>query len=135
MLLRYEQRMRWEVDDLGELMSGKSLAFGYESCWLWVWSLEMVQRCGGYTYEQGELRGRVRKERRGKEMDGCPLILPSLQECSVTMHKDCQEVSRSTLVKGIESKMTALIWCAVPGFLWWNCTIFGFACSCVCTSH
>jgi hypothetical protein len=30
----------------------------------------MVQRCGGYTYEQGELRGRVGKERGGKEMDG-----------------------------------------------------------------
>jgi hypothetical protein len=27
----------------------------------------MVQRCGGYTYEQGGLRGRVGKERGGKE--------------------------------------------------------------------
>jgi hypothetical protein len=56
--------------------SGRSLAFGYESCRLWVWSLEMVQRCcrgEGYTYEQGELRGRVGKERGGKETDGCPL--------------------------------------------------------------
>jgi hypothetical protein len=35
--------------------------FRYESHRLWVWSLEMVprQRCGEYTYEQGELRGIV----------------------------------------------------------------------------
>jgi hypothetical protein len=33
---------------------------------------EVLQRCGGYTYEQGELRGRV-EERRGKETDRCPL--------------------------------------------------------------
>jgi hypothetical protein len=44
-LLRYKQRKKWEVDDFGESMSGKSLAFGYESHWLWVWSLEIVQRC------------------------------------------------------------------------------------------
>jgi hypothetical protein len=37
----------------------------------------MVQRCGGYTYEQGELRGRVRKEREDKEMDRCPLTVPA----------------------------------------------------------
>jgi hypothetical protein len=29
----------------GESTSGKSPAFRYESCKLWVWSLEMVQRC------------------------------------------------------------------------------------------
>jgi hypothetical protein len=34
----------------------------------------MVQRCGGYTYEQGELRDRVRKERGGNEIDRHPLI-------------------------------------------------------------
>jgi hypothetical protein len=28
-----------------------------------VWSLEIVQRCWGYTYEQGKRRG---EERRGK---------------------------------------------------------------------
>jgi hypothetical protein len=68
-------------------------------------------------------------------MDGCPLTLPPLQKCSIMMHKDCQEVARSALVKGIELKMAALIWHAVPGYLRWNCAIFGFACSCVCTSH
>jgi hypothetical protein len=31
----------------------------------------MVQRCGGNTYEQGE--SRRGEERRGKEMDVCPL--------------------------------------------------------------
>jgi hypothetical protein len=36
---------------------------------------EVLQRCGGYTYEQGEFRGRVGKERGGKEMDGCPLTV------------------------------------------------------------
>jgi hypothetical protein len=34
-----------------------------------VWSLEIVQRCGGSTYEQG----RVGEERGGKETDRCPL--------------------------------------------------------------
>jgi hypothetical protein len=63
MLLRYKWRKEQKVDNFGESMPGKSLAFGYESHQLWVWSLEMVQRCGGYTYEQGELRGRVGKER------------------------------------------------------------------------
>jgi hypothetical protein len=58
---------------LGESTSGKSLAIRYKSRRLWVWFLEMVQRCGEYTYKQGELRGIVREERRGKETDGCPL--------------------------------------------------------------
>jgi hypothetical protein len=31
---------------------------------------EVLQRYGGYTYEQGELRGRVGRERGGKETDG-----------------------------------------------------------------
>jgi hypothetical protein len=68
-------------------------------------------------------------------MDGCPLTLPPLQKHGITTREDRQEVSRSALVKGIESKMAALIWCAAPGYLRWNCTIFGFACSCVCTSY
>jgi hypothetical protein len=108
--------------------SGKLSDFEYKSCQLWVWSLEMVQRCGGNTYEQGE-------SRRGKEMDRCPLTLPPLQKHGVTMCEDFQEVARSALVKGIELKMAALIWRAAPGYLWWNCAIFGFACTCVCTSH
>jgi hypothetical protein len=33
----------------------------------------MVQRCWGYTYEQGGLRVRVEEERGGKEIDGYPL--------------------------------------------------------------
>jgi hypothetical protein len=45
---------------------------------------EILQGCGGYTYEQGELRGaegeeRRGEERRGKEKDRCPLTLPPLQ--------------------------------------------------------
>jgi hypothetical protein len=36
---------------------------------------EALQRCGKYTYKQGELRGIVGEERRGKETDGCPLTL------------------------------------------------------------
>jgi hypothetical protein len=35
--------------------------------------MEVLQRCGEYTYGQGELRGRVGKERGGKETDRCPL--------------------------------------------------------------
>jgi hypothetical protein len=34
---------------------------------------EVLQRCGGYTYEQGELRVRVGEKRGGKEMDRCPV--------------------------------------------------------------
>jgi hypothetical protein len=33
----------------------------------------MVQRYGEYTYRQGWMRGIVGGERRGKEMDRCPL--------------------------------------------------------------
>jgi hypothetical protein len=40
----------------GESTSGKSSDFEYKSRRLWVWSLEMVQRCGQNTYEQGESR-------------------------------------------------------------------------------
>jgi hypothetical protein len=40
---------------------------------LLVWSLGMVQRCWGYTYEQGGLRVRVGEVRGGKETDRCPL--------------------------------------------------------------
>jgi hypothetical protein len=63
----------------GESTSRKSLDFE-------VWSLDMVQRCGENTYEQGE--SRRGEERRGKEMDGCPLtdrcplILPPLQSAA-----------------------------------------------------
>jgi hypothetical protein len=34
---------------------------------------EALQRCGEYTFKQGELRGIVGEERRGKATDGCPL--------------------------------------------------------------
>jgi hypothetical protein len=57
-------------------------------------------------------RWRVGEDRGSKETDGCPLT-----------------------VKGIESKMATLIWCTAPGYLQWNCTIFGSACICVCLSH
>jgi hypothetical protein len=39
---------------------------------------ETLQGCGGYTYEQGELRGAEGEERRGKEKDGCPLTITCL---------------------------------------------------------
>jgi hypothetical protein len=80
-------------------------------------------------------KGRVGEERRGKEIDGCPFTLPPPSKRGITMCKDRQEVARSALVKGIELKMAMLIWHTVPGYLRWNCTIFGFACTCVCTSH
>jgi hypothetical protein len=63
MLLRHEWRKEQKVDDFSELMSSELLAFRYKSYQLWVWSLEMAQRCGGYTYEQVEMRGRVGKVR------------------------------------------------------------------------
>jgi hypothetical protein len=80
-------------------------------------------------------KGRVGEDRGSKETDGCPLTLPSLQKCGVTTCEDRQEVARSALVKGMESKMAALIWCAMLGYLRWNCAIFSFVCTCVCTSH
>jgi hypothetical protein len=75
------------------------------------------------------------EEREGKGTDRCPLTLPPYQRCGIMTCKDRQEVARSALVNEIESKRAALMWRAVPGFLWWNCAIFGFACTCVCTSH
>jgi hypothetical protein len=38
-------------------------------------------------------------------------------------------------VKEIELKRAVLMWRAAPGFLRWNCAIFDFACSCICSSH
>jgi hypothetical protein len=43
----------------------------------------MIQRCWGYTYEQGESRVRVGEERGGKEIDGCPLT--GNWKCNVRM--------------------------------------------------
>jgi hypothetical protein len=79
------------------------------------------------TYEQVE-SGRGY----GKSGNGwmSPYITPP-SKCGITMHKYCQEVARSALVKGIESKIAMLIQRAVPGYLWWNSTIFGFAWTCV----
>jgi hypothetical protein len=74
-------------------------------------------------------RGRGGEERGSKETDGCPLTLPPLQKRGVMTREDRQEVARSALVKGMESKMAALIWRAAPGYLRWNCAIFDFACS------
>jgi hypothetical protein len=49
-----------------------------------------------------------------------PYITPPSKR-GVTTHKDRQEVARSTLVKGIKSKMATLIWRAALGCLRWNC--------------
>jgi hypothetical protein len=61
----------------GELTSGKLLGFRIQKllalCMVSGDGTEVLQRCGGYTYEQGELRGRVGEERGGNEMDRCPL--------------------------------------------------------------
>jgi hypothetical protein len=80
-------------------------------------------------------RGRVGEESGSKEINGCPLTLPPPQKRGVMTHKDHQEVARFALVKGMESKMATLIWRTGSGYLWWICAIFGFACTCVCTSH
>jgi hypothetical protein len=67
-------------------------------------------------------KGRAGEDRGSKEMDSCPLTLPPLQKRGVTMCEDCQEIARSALVKGMESKMATLICCTVLGYLRWNCT-------------
>jgi hypothetical protein len=54
-------------------------------------------------------KGGAGEDRGSKEADRCPLTLPPLQKCGVTTCKDHQEIARSALVKGIESKMAALI--------------------------
>jgi hypothetical protein len=54
-------------------------------------------------------KGRVGEDRGSKEMDRCPLTLPPIQKCSVTTREAHQEVARSALVNGIESKRAALI--------------------------
>jgi hypothetical protein len=75
-------------------------------------------------------RWRVGEDRGSKETDGCPLTLPPSKR-GVMTREDHQEVARSTLVKGIELKMAALIWRAALGYLRWNSAIFGFAWTCV----
>jgi hypothetical protein len=49
------------------------------------------------------------KEWSSKGRDGCPLTSPPLQRCGITTHEDLQEVTRSALVKGIESKVAVLM--------------------------
>jgi hypothetical protein len=85
----------------------KVIGFG---CGPWIW----YGGVGGIHMNGGG----VGEERGGKEMDGCPLTLPPLQKHSVMMRGGRQEVARSALVKGIESKMATLIWHAAPGYLW-----------------
>jgi hypothetical protein len=68
--------------------------------------LKIVQRWGGGIHMN---KGRVGEDRGSKEMDRCPLTLPPLQKCGVTMCEAHQEVARSALVNGIESKRAALI--------------------------
>jgi hypothetical protein len=53
-------------------------------------------------------KGRVVEERGGKETDRCSLPLPPSMH-SITIREDHQEVARSALVNGMESKMAALI--------------------------
>jgi hypothetical protein len=65
-------------------------------------------------------RGRVGEKRGSKKTDGCPLTLLPLQKRGVMTREDRQEVARSALVKGMESKMATLIWHAAPGRLRWN---------------
>jgi hypothetical protein len=54
-----------------------------------------------------------------------PYITPPSKR-GVMTREDHQEVARSALVKGMESKIAALIWRAAPGYLQWNSAIFGF---------
>jgi hypothetical protein len=51
-----------------------------------------------------------------------PYITPPSKR-GVTTREDRQEVARSALVNGMESKMATLMWRAAPGCLQWNCTI------------
>jgi hypothetical protein len=80
-------------------------------------------------------RWRVGEDRGSKETDGCPLTLPPLQKCGVTTREDRQEVARSALVNGMESKMAALICRAALGYLQWNCAIFGVMFHIILTSE
>jgi hypothetical protein len=58
------------------------ISFGYRP-WRWYWGVTEVWKIYIWT---GELRGIVGEERRGQEMDGCPLtLLPPLQ-CVVSQH-------------------------------------------------
>jgi hypothetical protein len=75
------------------------------------------------AYEQVESGRGCRKSGNGRMS---PYITPP-SKCGVTTHEDRQEVARFALVKGIESKVAALIWRAALGCLQWNSAIFGFA--------
>jgi hypothetical protein len=70
----------------GESTSGKLSAFGMVP----GDGTKVLHRCGGYTYEKGELMGRVGKERGGKEMD----IYPYTGKRLVQVHIHSCDVSR-----------------------------------------
>jgi hypothetical protein len=71
--------------------------------------VEYVQRPQGIDMNMVRNRG-------NKGMDRCPLTSPPLQRCGVMTHKDLYEVAKSAQVKGMVSKMAALIWCTAPRF-------------------
>jgi hypothetical protein len=54
-----------------------------------VWSLEVVQRYGEYTYRQGEMRGIVGKERIDKENRWMSPYITPPSKGSIMMHEDC----------------------------------------------
>jgi hypothetical protein len=56
-------------------------------------------------------RGRVGEERGSKETDGCPLTLPPLQKCGVTMHEDHHQI-RSGERDGVEDGCVNIVHCA-----------------------
>jgi hypothetical protein len=70
-------------------------------------TLGVVKIARGRTYVQGEIEASMGGEWGSKGMDGCPLILPPLQRHDIMIQEDLQEVARSALVKGIESKVAA----------------------------
>jgi hypothetical protein len=74
---------------------------------------EVLQRCGGYTYEQGGLRGRVGNERGGKEMDRCPLTPSSYLHNNSPSCYSSANLKLITIIECICADGTAFL----PGFI------------------
>jgi hypothetical protein len=70
---------------------------------------EVSQRCGGYTYEQGGLRGRVGNERGGKETDGCPLKGACRDIVQLGLVKANEAACCSTVHKGLGASLNCCV--------------------------
>jgi hypothetical protein len=72
---------------------------------------ETLQRCGGYTYEQGELRGVVGEERRGEVRKRMDVLLQIYYNCSLLILILYRPTNKQELFNLHHSSAHTHFWC------------------------